>query len=55
MAGALISRENPGFGWSGPVFFEKSVGLDEWGAFFSRKGWVWMADAYFSRGKREFG
>ena len=48
MAGARISRENPGFGWPGLVFLEKSLGLDGQGAYFSRKALIWMAGPRFS-------
>ena len=49
MAGARISREKGWSGWLGRVFLEKKLSLDGWGAYFSRKGLVWMAGARVSR------
>ena len=50
MSGAHFSREKAGFGWLGRVFLEKSVGLDERGAFSREKpGSGWLGRVFLER------
>ena len=46
-----ISREKAWVGWLGRVFLEKKLGLNGWGAYFSRKSLGWITGTRLSREK----